>query len=206
MKKNFFLVGVLFSIFLLSTNSVAQTTNTSLSKNEIKKWYKSGIWLNGLELTPHKSINKEELSRQYSTNRIWWDKAFEFLRENDLDKIEPGRYIIEEGNVMAFVSEAPTKEMEEINWETHNNFNDLQYIIVGEAKMGITSVDDPEATITVPYDSKRDVTNYLVKRGKYYIAKPGAFFIFSPKDIHRPAFKIPGYNTVKKILIKVRVP
>ncbi|MGM5469987.1 YhcH/YjgK/YiaL family protein [Flavobacteriaceae bacterium LMO-SS05] len=206
MKKNFFIIGLLFSIFLFSQNISAQTRSTILTKKEIKKWYKNGAWLNGLELTPHKSINQEELSKQYQTSTVWWDKAFEFLRNNDLDNIEPGSYIIDEGNVIAYVSEAPTKEMDAIKWETHNNFNDLQYIIVGQAKMGIVSVNGSGASVTVPYDSKRDVTNYEVNDAKYYVAKSGTFFIFTPKDIHRPAFKMPGYDRVKKILIKVRVP
>src|SRR5690606_19214292 len=108
--------------------------------------------------------------------------------------------------VTAFVSEGPVKEKEAINWETHANFNDLQYIITGRAEMGITSVDNPNAKAITPYNDKLDTETYAVEGGDYYVAMPGTFFIFSPKDIHRPAFKVQGYDTVKKILIKVRVP
>jgi YhcH/YjgK/YiaL family protein len=159
-----------------------------------------------MRLKPHKSIDQLEFARQYCKNQKWWDKAFTFLRTHDLQQLKPGKYVIEDGNVIAFVSDAPTKNMEVIQWETHQNFNDLQYVISGKAKMGIASTRLDEHSTTLPYDPKKDVANYSVKKGKFYTAKPGSFFIFSPLDIHRPAFKVKGYDSIKKILIKVRVP
>jgi len=194
------------SFFLLSFNSLAQSLAGKENKKKVAKWYKSREWMNDLQLTPHKSINQQEFSRQYGINKVWWDKTFEFLKTHDLANLKPGRYIIDTVNVTAFVSEVPTKEMDQINWETHKNFNDLQYIIKGKARMGITPVSNSNAKVTVPYDSKGDTETYSVTGGEYYYAEPGTFFIFSPKDIHRPAFKVAGYDVVKKILIKVRVP
>ncbi|MFD2099226.1 YhcH/YjgK/YiaL family protein [Flagellimonas iocasae] len=199
-------VLVLVLFFLCSIGTNAQSTGTPCDKENISKWYKSKVWLKGLELNPHKSINKEELARQYCKNPIWWNLAFEFLASRNLETLESGRYVIDEGNVMAFVSEGPTKGIEEIKWETHKNFNDLQYVVEGKAGMGVASLGKSKHSSTEAYDSKRDVENYNVENGKFYVAKPGTFFIFSPQDIHRPAFKKKGHDTIKKILIKVRVP
>ncbi len=200
------LLPLLTCFFLNILTVVSQENGTLRNQTQIIKWYKKGSWLNGLKLKPHKSIDQIEFARQYFKNQDWWDMAFTFLSTHDLQKLAPGRYVIDEGNVMAFVSDAPTKNMEEINWETHKNFNDLQYVISGKAKMGIASTLSDEHNTTVPYDSKNDVENYSVNDGKFYNAKPGTFFIFSPVDIHRPAFKVKGYDSIKKILIKVRVP
>lgn len=197
---------MLTCFFLNTLLVVSQEDGTPCDQTQITKWYKKGSWLNGLKLQPHKSIDQIEFARQYCKYQDWWDKAFVFLNTHDLQLLTPGRYVIDEGNVMVFVSDAPTKNMEEVNWETHKNFNDLQYIISGKAKMGIASTKSDEHMTTLPYNPEKDVENYSVNDGKFYNAKPGTFFIFSPVDIHRPAFKVKGYDTIKKILIKVRVP
>lgn len=200
--KKLFAIATL--IVLGCFSSLAQEDS---SKKEVSQWYEGGDWLNGLTaMVPHNSINQQELYRQFHANNVWWNKALNFLKTNDLSRLENGSYVIEEGNVMAYVSEGLTKEIEEINWETHKNFNDLQYIIKGKAKMGMAAINDSGVKVKKPYDSKRDVKNYEVSDAKYHVAEPGTFFIFTPKDIHRPAFKMPGYDSVKKILIKVRVP
>ncbi len=36
------------------------------------------------------------------------------------------------------------------------------------------------------------------------LAEPGTFFIFTPEDAHRPGIKVDGFDTLKKVVIKVR--
>ena len=72
--------------------------------------------------------------------------------------------------------------------------------------MGVASVADPNAVLTVPYSYKTDSQNFSNEGGEYYDADPGTFFIFSPLEMHRPAIKVEGYDVIKKIVIKVRVP
>ncbi|HAQ20517.1 MAG TPA: YhcH/YjgK/YiaL family protein [Prolixibacteraceae bacterium] len=191
---------IFISAFLISISCLSQAVS-SLNKKEVAKWYKSQEWLNGLKLKPHESTNDQEFERQYHANKIWWDKTFEWLKANDLDKITPGRYVIDEGNVIATDSEAPAPEIDKVKWESHKNFNDLQYIIKGKASMGVSPLSTAE--VTEAYDSKKDAAFYDAD-GKFYIGEPGTFFIFTPKDVHRPGIKISGDNVVKKIVIKIR--
>jgi beta-galactosidase beta subunit len=65
--------------------------------------------------------------------------------------------------------------------------------------MGIAPVASPTTKITMPYDAKTDNENFSVTEAKYYDAVPGYFFILSPKDAHRPALKVAGYDTIKKL-------
>jgi biofilm protein TabA len=208
MKKLLFpyLLAVPVSAFLISCSSSAQLQNDGGDKQNVGKWYNSHNWLNGLQLTPHESINQQEFSRQYHKNKTWWDEAFQFIKTKDLANLKPGSYVIDSGNVIATVSEVAPKDKEQVNWEAHRNFNDLQYIIRGKAKMGVTPISDPEAKVTVPYNDKADTETFADAGGKFYDAEPRTFFIFTPKDIHRPAFKVTGYDTIKKVVIKVRVP
>ena len=177
--------------------------NTS---NNFTDWYNSLPSGNGLKLTPNKSINQEEFFRQYRKNNKWWDEAFTFLKTKDLAQLKPGVYVIDSGNVIATVSQGPTKKMEEVKWEAHRNFNDLQYIIKGKALMGVAPSADIRGVVAIPYTNSTDNMNFNNDGGDYFDADPSTFFIFSPQEMHRPAIKVPGNDVVKKIVIKVRVP
>src|SRR5690606_38899431 len=99
--------------------------------------FENGAWRSGLTISPHASINAEEFNRQYAANPTYWDMAFNFTKENDLATLEPGRYVIDEGNVTATVILGAAGTMEEIRWESHKNFTDLQMVIEGSVTMGI---------------------------------------------------------------------
>jgi biofilm protein TabA len=201
MKKVF---GFTVLIFLLVSGiqATAQMPVNEWSKSQAKKWFKKKEWLGGAKLTPHKSINKKEFARQYHLNQLYWDKAFAFLKEHNLDSLPKGKYAIDGDNVTASVTEDPSKDFDKTNWESHRKFIDIQCIISGEEKMGIYPVS--KATVTKEYDGKRDAANYSAK-GKFYVGGPGIFFIFFPSDAHRPNITPGGNKTVKKIVIKVRV-
>jgi len=197
MKKRTGFILLLFT-FILGMHSYAQT----LSKRKAKKWFAKKEWLGGAKLAPHQTINKQEFARQYGLNKVYWDKAFAFLRDHNLDSLPKGKYVIDGDNVTASVSTDPSKDLEKTNWESHRRYIDVQCIISGEEKMGLWPVAD--ATVIREYDEKKDVANYSAT-GKFYVAGPGEFFIFFPADAHRPNITPGGNKVVKKIVIKVRV-
>ena len=169
-------------------------------------WYNTIPSNNGLMLTPSKSINQQEFFRQYRKDSLFWIKAFTFLKTKDLANLAPGVYVIDTGNVIATVSEGPTKKIEDVQWEAHRNFNDLQYVIKGKALMGVAPSADTRGVLIIPYSNTNDNENFTNDGGEYFDADPNTFFIFSPQEMHRPAIKVDGYDTIKKIVIKVRVP
>lgn len=172
------------------------------TKKKAHQWFKKKEWLQGTGLTPHSSINEQEFARQYHANQAYWDKAFLWLKEHHIDTISKGKYPIDGTNVFASVTIDPTKDLEKTGWESHRKYIDLQLIVSGEEKMGVYPVT--KATVTNPYDEKREAANYTAP-GKFYIGGPGTFFIFFPADAHRPNITPGGNKPVKKIVIKVRV-
>jgi YhcH/YjgK/YiaL family protein len=192
---------LVISILLTGIGSFTWSCNTSENKMKDTQWFSKGEWLNGLQLNAHSSTNQKEFERLYKENPGLWDKAFEWLRENNLDSIEPGTYIIEEGNLRVIVSEAAAPELEAVRWEAHKYFSDIQYIVKGKTLMGVAPVS--EATVTEAYDSGNDI-GFFDTEGEYYTAEPGTFFIFTPEDAHRPGIKVEGFDTVKKVVVKVR--
>ena len=198
---------IIFSCLLIVTAAFitslhAQPEATHWSKHKAKKWFKKKEWLGGAPLTPHKSIDVQEFARQYHLNKNYWDKAFAFLKSQDLHKIAKGKYPIDGDNVFASVTEDPSKDFDKTNWESHRKYIDVQCIIEGEENMGVCPIN--KATVTKEYDEKKDVANYSAE-GKIYTGTPGTFFIFFPENVHRPNITPGGNKVVKKVVIKVRV-
>jgi biofilm protein TabA len=194
---------VTFFVFVFSVSIISAqiTTANGWTKKQAQKWFTQKTWLNGANLTPQKSINQQEFARQYQLNKTYWDEAFTFLKEHNLDTMSKGKYPIDGDNVYATITEDPSKDFDKTNWESHRKYVDLQCIITGEEKLGVWPV--AKATVTKEYDEKKDVANYSAE-GKFYIGAHKTFFIFFPIDAHRPNIT-PGVNkVVKKIVIKIK--
>ncbi|HET7896766.1 MAG TPA: hypothetical protein VFL47_03835, partial [Flavisolibacter sp.] len=61
--KKLFLFACLFVCSGLSHLS-AQSSNDEWPAHKAKKWFKKKEWLNGLDITPHSSIDKEQFAKQ----------------------------------------------------------------------------------------------------------------------------------------------
>lgn len=106
--------------------------------------------------------------------------------------------MIDSGIVIADILEEPTMNIEEVRWEAHKKFNDVQYIIRGKAKMGVVSPSVQGAIATSPYEQGNDIMHFKNESGQYYDADPKSFFIFLPEEMHRPSIRISGDDVVKK--------
>ena len=154
-------------------------------------------------IEPDESIVMEEYYRYYAADPSRWEKAFDFLRDTDMEKIETGKYELDGENLYASVSEYNTKNEEDARLEAHRKYADIQYIISGEEKMGLVPLTKTE--VVTPYDDAKDVC--FLKAGKltYHHATPKVYFIFFPEDAHKPSIKVKDNAPVKKVVLKVRI-
>jgi biofilm protein TabA len=180
----------------------SKPSETTWTKKKTTKWYKSYEWLNGLKLKPHKSIDQQEFAKQYHSNKVLWDKAFAFMKENELDSLKPGKYQIDGANVYATVTERATKDFDKTIWEGHRKYNDIHYVIKGREKFGIASVSS--ATVTKDFENTKDDIGYRTTKGKYYTGDQSTFFIIFPKNAHLHGINSDVPGVVKKLVIKVR--
>jgi YhcH/YjgK/YiaL family protein len=174
------------------------------SSSEVDKWYEKQEWLGGWKITPDASINKKEFAVYYFKNRERWKKAFTFLKDNDLSKLEVKRHDIDGDNLYASVSEYLTKNEEDTKFEAHRKYIDIQHVIIGAEQMSITPLSDMKEEL-VPYDPAKDVEFMTVNKTSSFEATPDKFFIFFPSDIHRPSVKIGENKNVRKVVVKVRI-
>lgn len=174
------------------------------SEKQINKWFEKGEWLNGWQVQPDATINRKEFVVSYFKHKQRWDKAFAFLKENDLAKMEVKRYEIEGDNLYAPISEYLTKNEEDARYEAHQKYIDIQYVATGKELMGIAPISS-QKDILVPYDPAKDVMFMTVNQIINFKATPDRFFIFFPDDVHRPGLKDGENSQVRKVVVKVKV-
>lgn len=171
---------------------------------KIDKWFEKGAWLNGWQVKPDPSINRKEFAILYFKNKERWDKAFSFMKNNDLTKLEIKRYDIDGNNVYALIQEYMSKDEQTARYEAHEKYVDIQYVVSGKELMGLSPMAD-KAGILEPYNAEKDIIFLSVGKIVNYKADPGRFFIFLPSDIHRPGLRDGESIKIRKAVIKVKV-
>ena len=144
-------------------------------------------------------IDSLENAPRYYSVHPHFTKAFEWLKSQDLQTIEPGKYSIDE-NLNASVSEKQGNTEEDAKFECHNNWIDIQVCISKRERMGWSS----RSSCVKPkgeYSPEKDVLFFEDKPGMYFELQAKQFAVFFPEDVHAPMI---GGDTIKKLVIKVR--
>jgi biofilm protein TabA len=203
MKKLILNIMVVISFFGL-TGSNSASDPATWSNKKIDNWFSKKEWLNGWVVSPDASINRREFAISYFKNKERWEKAFKFLKSNDLSKLELKRYDIDGDNLFATVSEYLSKNEETAKFEAHRKYIDIQYVISGKEIMNIAPLKTVKEVLN-PYDATKDIEFVTVGNVVNYKATTSNFFIFFPSDAHRPGLKDGANSPVRKIVIKVKI-
>ena len=78
-----------------------------------------------------------KLAEKYNYLNEKFLAAYEWLRNNDLKTLEPGKYEIMGDNVFANVHEYNTLPVEEKKFEAHDKFFDIQCLVDGVEFFGL---------------------------------------------------------------------
>jgi len=202
--KNLFLKTMVVAALLGFSGCKNSTDPSAWSDKQIDKWFEKGEWLNGWTVKPDASINRKAFAISYFKQKERWDKAFTFLKESDLSKMELKRYDIDGNNLYAPISEYLSKNEEDARYEAHRKYIDIQYVVSGKELIGIAPVSQ-QKDILDPYNEVKDVMFMTVTSEKNYPASPDRFFIFFPEDLHRPGLKDGENSPVRKAVVKVKI-
>jgi biofilm protein TabA len=119
-------------------------------------------------------------------------KAFEFLKNNDIRNMEPGRYDIDGDKVY-----------DNCGLEAHRRYADVQYVAEGFEYFGYTSLEHAEKPLT-EYDPKADAILFE-KECQFILLQKGDFAIVFPEDAHMPQKRALIPTPVRKACVKVLV-
>lgn len=132
-----------------------------------------------------------------------YEKAVNFLKNTDLENLEPGKYEIDGKNVYANVTEYTTVPWEEAKYESHHDYTDIQYVISGSETMTYAPVK--ELKVKVPYNVEKDVVLYGNENpGLKVVVRAGEYMIFNPWDGHKPKAAAGEPAWIKKVIVKIK--
>jgi YhcH/YjgK/YiaL family protein len=127
-------------------------------------------------------------------------KAFEFVKNQNLETIEVGKFEIDGKDIHASVTAKEGVKAEDAKFECHDNYFDIQVCPAGSETIG-WSPRDAVKEVKTPYNSEKDVTFFADKPNTYFQLHAGQFAIFYPEDVHAPMI---GEGVIKKLVVKIR--
>jgi YhcH/YjgK/YiaL family protein len=202
MTKKTFLITTAVVLIAACTPKNSKTPE-QWSTQQLASWFEQGDWKHGWKPLPDETVDRKEFAGQYFRNPERWKKAFDFLASNDLKTIEPGRYELEGTDLFENISEYVTKNEDEIQYEAHRQYADIQYVVSGQERIGVAELGSK--TVVAPYDSDKDVAFLAADDNDFRRATPENFFIFFPNDAHRPGVEAGGNKSVRKVVVKLRI-
>jgi len=117
--------------------------------------------------------------------------------------LESGKYVIDGDKLFFMVNQYDTRDQEDVMFEIHRNYIDIQYVVEGEELMGVAPVAN--STEIIPYNQEKDIAFVNVANAAHYVASLAEFFIFFPGEPHQPGIKAGISRPVKKIVVKVKM-
>ena len=143
-------------------------------------------------------IDKLENAHKYAVLHKDFKLVFDFLKKNDLSKLQCGRHELRGKEVFFNLQEYETKPVQKL--EAHKKYIDIQIVAIGEEYMGYTNIKN--TTVSEAYDEEKDVMflNGSVDKLK---ADNTMFLVFTPDDAHMPGLDVKTTQFVKKAIFKI---
>jgi len=143
-------------------------------------------------------------SSKYEILHRNFKKGFDFIRNSDLENLEPGRYEIDSDEVFVLVQTYKTSPENEKKFETHRNYIDIQYIVSGTEVIGYTPAE--KLTVCDPYNEECDAEMSDCPDMTPCTLEAGSFILLFPEDPHKPGCSYGNnHNNVRKIVVKVKL-
>lgn len=131
------------------------------------------------------------------------DTAIDFLANNDVLAMAPGKYAIDGDNVYMNRDSYIAKPLEDCFYENHDVYMDLQVVLKGKEIFAYTDITNPTLKVTTPYNNEKDVTKYSCDGGVFFTLEEGYALVY-PEDIHLAKCKADD-NIVEKAVIKIKI-
>ena len=131
-------------------------------------------------------------------------KALDFAKNFDLS-LADGRHEIDGDNMYANVMSYETKAAEELKFEAHRRYIDVQILLEGEEFLDVSHRKDLE--VDTPYSDEGDAALFKASAVDASVRlESGKFAVLYPADIHQPGrMTADTSQPVRKMVVKVRI-
>jgi YhcH/YjgK/YiaL family protein len=141
-------------------------------------------------------------SARYDGLGIRFAQAFAWLRSVDPASLPDGKTSIDGDKIYATVFRNATKPLEQVKWEAHRKYADIQFVFAGAESMLWEALS---RTQTGWYDADKDFVALASETSSSFVVDAGKFAVFWPEDAHRPGIVCPGSGPVVKLVVKVQL-
>lgn len=130
-------------------------------------------------------------------------KCLNYLEKNNgLDQIEDGRYIIEDDNIFVNIMEYETREESGAYWEAHKKYLDLHFIIRGMEKICVGNLFKMNY---IDYNAEKDFVQVEGDGYAEICLEKGDFLLLEPCDAHKTGICGGSRQKVKKAVFKIKI-
>lgn len=129
----------------------------------------------------------------------YFKQVFDYVKENDLSAVEPGRITLIPEKLFINVSDAKLIALEDQKLEVHRKYIDIHLPLSAPETIGwapIGALGESEN----PFNETDDFALYPERATTYFNVLPGQAIIVYPEDAHAP---IIGNGTLRKLIVKV---
>jgi len=136
---------------------------------------------------------------RYAALHPLFPRAFEYIRNTDLDALAPGHHSIFGEDLFAIVEHVPGRARAEAKLECHRRYIDIQLVLEGVDEMGWKALGDCHEPAS-DYSAEKDIRFFRDVPASWIAVPPGAFCIFFPEDAHAP---LVGSGKIRKAVFKI---
>lgn len=132
--------------------------------------------------------------------------ALDYLAATDFSAVPCGEYEVRGREIFARISEYDTAPWEQKKPESHFEYIDVQFPVVGSEDVGFCRMQGGEVPVN-HVDPRDDVAFYADAPGEQFVTiGEGKLVIVFPWEMHRPGCSLGEQPThMKKVVVKVRV-
>ena len=131
----------------------------------------------------------------------YYQEALQFIADNDLDELEPGKHVIDGDNLYVNIVDAKLKTPDEARLEAHDKYIDIQVPLSQAESFGVK----PRRECTEPdgeYSEDNDIIFFKDRDWTTVTVELGQAITFDPDTAHAPLI---GEGETHKAIFKVRV-
>lgn len=126
---------------------------------------------------------------------------FDFVKNNDFDKLPSGKVEIDSNNVYVMNLNIPGAQQDKQPLEMHRKYIDVHILLDGNEKIGWKPINEIEH-YTQEYDETADCALSDDTPRFFVELHPGEYCIVFPDDPHAPAI---SEGTIRKLIGKVKL-
>jgi len=138
----------------------------------------------------------------YFSSHKHFQFALEYLQRTDFSQLANGKYELDGENAFAIVNRYDTHNADELKWEAHRKYIDIQFLASGFEQVGIEQIE--RFIPATEYDDAKDV-QFFSGGGNSFKLNEKEFVIIFPHEVHKPGILLNEKTSVTKVVIKVKV-